>query len=336
MYIPSFTITSKMMSLVSEISEQVGSILMRLGDNVPSPMLRKKNQIKTIHSSLAIENNTLSLKQVTDIVDGKHVLGAPDEIQEVKNAIEAYRLMPQLDAFKEKDLLKAHGLMMKELVRNAGHYRQEGVGVFNGNGNCLHMAPPPARVPELMGDLFKWVSNTDVHPLVHSCVFHYEFEFIHPFIDGNGRMGRYWQTMLLRRWKGIFAWLPVETIVKEHQQDYYNIIAQCDREDESKWFVEFMLRCLLNTMESYEPDDEEEKEEMSNKVTNKVTNKVINKTALQILQLLKENGRLTRKDLSEKTGLSDSGIKKIINSLREEGFIKRIGANKNGYWKVNA
>ena len=336
MHIPSFTITSKMMSLVSEISEQVGSILMRLGDNVPSPMLRKKNQIKTIHSSLAIENNTLSLKQVTDIVDGKHVLGAPDEIQEVKNAIEAYRLMPQLDAFKEKDLLKAHGLMMKELVRNAGHYRQEGVGVFDGNGNCLHMAPPPARVPELMGDLFKWVSNTDVHPLVHSCVFHYEFEFIHPFIDGNGRMGRYWQTMLLRRWKGIFAWLPVETIVKEHQQDYYNIIAQCDREDESKWFVEFMLRCLLNTMESYEPDDEEEKEEMSNKVTNKVTNKVINKTALQILQLLKENGRLTRKDLSEKTGLSDSGIKKIINSLREEGFIKRIGANKNGYWKVNA
>ena len=142
--------------------------------------------------------------------------------------------------------------------------------------------------------------------------------------------------MLLRRWKGIFAWLPVETIVKEHQQDYYNVIAQCDREGESTRFVEFMLRCLLNTMESYEPDDEEEKEEMSNKVTNNVTNKVTNKTALQILQLLKENGRLTRKDLSEKTGLSDSGIKKIINSLREEGFIKRIGANKNGYWKVNA
>ena len=139
-----------MLHLVSEISEQVGILNARLGENVPSPMLRKKNQIKTIHSSLAIENNTLSLKQVTDIVNGKHVLGAPDEIQEVKNAIEAYRLMPQLDAFKEKDLLKAHGLMMKDLVKQAGNYRQEGVGVFDGNGNCLHMAPPADRVPHML------------------------------------------------------------------------------------------------------------------------------------------------------------------------------------------
>ena len=133
---------------------------MRLGENVPSPMLRKKNQIKTIHSSLAIEHNSLSLKQVTDIVDGKRVLGAPDEIQEVKNAIEAYRLMPDLDAFQEKDLLRTHELMMKDLVRHSGQYRQEGVGVFDGNGNCLHMAPPAERVPELMGDLFKWVKTT--------------------------------------------------------------------------------------------------------------------------------------------------------------------------------
>ena len=147
---------------------------MRLGDNAPSPQLRKKSQIKTIHSSLAIEHNSLSLKQVTDIIDGKRVLGAPDEIQEVKNAIEAYRLMPELDAFKEKDLLKAHGLMMKDLVKQAGHYRQEGVGVFDGNGNCLHMAPPADRVPQLMGDLFQWVKTTKEHPLIHSCVFHYE------------------------------------------------------------------------------------------------------------------------------------------------------------------
>ena len=147
MYIPPFNITEKILYLIAEISEQVGSLNLRIGSDVPSPMLRKKNQIRTIHSSLAIENNTLSLKQVTDIFDGKHVLGAPDEIQEVKNAIEAYRLMPKLDAFKEKDLLKAHGLMMSQLVRNAGHYRQEGVGVFDGNGNCLHMAPPPDRVP---------------------------------------------------------------------------------------------------------------------------------------------------------------------------------------------
>ena len=139
MYIPPFNITDKILHLIAEISEQIGSLNLRTGSDVPSPVLRRKNQIRTIHSSLAIENNTLSLKQVTDIIDGKHVLGAPDEIQEVKNAVEAYRLMPQLDAFKEKDLLKAHGLMMSQLVRNAGHYRQEGVGVFDGNGNCLHM-----------------------------------------------------------------------------------------------------------------------------------------------------------------------------------------------------
>ena len=224
MYKPPFDITSEMLHLISEISEQVGIINMRLGENAPSPHLRKKSQIKTIHSSLAIEHNSLSLKQVTDIIDGKRVLGAPDEIQ---------------------------------LVKQAGHYRNDGVGVFDGNGNCLHMAPPADRVPQLMGDLFHWVKTTKEHPLIHSCVFHYEFEFIHPFIDGNGRMGRFWQTMLLSRWKGIFAWLPVETIVKEHQQDYYNVIAKCDAAGNSTAFVEFMLKCLLDAMENYEDTEEE-------------------------------------------------------------------------------
>ena len=247
-YIPPFTVSDKITHLISEISEQLGILNAQLGEKAPSPMLRKKNQIRTIHSSLAIENNTLSLKQVTDIINGKHVLGAPDEIQEVKNANEAYQLMSQLDAFKEKDLLLAHELMMKELVRNAGRYRQEGVGVFDGNGNCVHMAPPPEQVPRLMGELFQWVKTTKTHPLVYSCVFHYEFEFIHPFMDGNGRMGRYWQTMLLSRWKGIFAWLPVETIVREHQQDYYAAIARSDSEASSTPFIEFMLQCLLKCL----------------------------------------------------------------------------------------
>ena len=238
------------MRLVSEISEQVGIVTTLLGDNVPSPLLRKANRIKTIHSSLAIEHNTLSLKQVTAIIDGKQVLGAPNEIQEVKNALKAYQLMPQLDAFKEKDLLKAHELMMLALVDNSGQYRTTGVGVFDGD-RCIHMAPPAERVPALMHDLFEWVRKTDVHPLVSSCVFHYEFEFIHPFIDGNGRMGRYWQTMLLSRWKGIFAWIPVETIVKEHQQEYYDVIAKCDAAGNSTAFIEFMLRCLLDAMNRY-------------------------------------------------------------------------------------
>lgn len=333
MYKPPFDITPEMLHLISEISEQVGIINMRLGENAPSPHLRKKSQIKTIHSSLAIEHNSLSLKQVTDIIDGKRVLGAPDEIQEVKNAIEAYRLMPELDAFKEKDLLKAHALMMKDLVKQAGHYRNDGVGVFDGNGNCLHMAPPADRVPQLMGDLFHWVKTTKEHPLIHSCVFHYEFEFIHPFIDGNGRMGRFWQTMLLSRWKGIFAWLPVETIVKEHQQDYYNVIAKCDAAGNSTAFVEFMLKCLLDAMENYE-DTEEEIVELHDKVADKVANKVANKSAQKVMLLLNENGHLTREELAERIGLSLGGIKKIINSLRENGFIERVGSNKTGYWKV--
>ena len=318
------------MHLVSEISEQVGIVTTLLGDNVPSPLLRKANRIKTIHSSLAIEHNTLSLKQVTAIIDGKQVLGAPNEIQEVKNALKAYQLMPQLDAFKEKDLLKAHELMMMALVDNSGQYRTTGVGVFDGD-RCIHMAPPAERVPALMHDLFEWVRKTDVHPLVSSCVFHYEFEFIHPFIDGNGRMGRYWQTMLLSRWKGIFAWIPVETIVKENQQDYYDVIAKCDTVGDSTAFIEFMLRCLLDAMNQIE----EEPEEDSIKVADKVADKVANKSAQKVLMLLYENGHLTREELSERTGLSLGGIKKIINSLRENGLIERVGSNKTGYWKVN-
>ena len=317
------------MRLVSEISEQVGIVTTLLGDNVPSPMLRKANRIKTIHSSLAIEHNTLSLKQVTAIIDGKHVLGAPNEIQEVKNALQAYQLMSQLDAFKEKDLLKAHKLMMQALVDKSGCYRTAGVGVFDGD-KCLHMAPPAERVPSLMHDLFEWVRKTDVHPLVSSCVFHYEFEFIHPFIDGNGRMGRYWQTMLLARWKGIFAWIPVETIVKEHQQEYYDVIAKCDAAGNSTTFIEFMLRCLLDAMNQIE----QEPEEVSNKVADKVADKVANKSAQKVLMLLYENGHLTRDELSERTGLSLGGIKKIINSLRESGLIVRVGSNKTGYWQV--
>ena len=339
MYIPPFDITSEMLHLISEISEQVGIINMRLGENAPSPQLRKKNQIKTIHSSLGIEHNSLSLKQVTDIIDGKRVLGAPDEIQEVKNAIEAYRLMPELYAFKEKDLLKAHGLMMKDLVHNAGHYRQEGVGVFNGE-QLLHMAPPAERVPHLMGDLFNWVSKTDVHPLIHSCVFHYEFEFIHPFVDGNGRMGRFWQTMLLSRWKGIFAWLPVETIVKDHQQDYYNVIAQSDAAGNSTVFVEFMLKCLLDAMENYENDENEVPNKVPHKVQDKVQNKVqdkfpeVSQPTWDVLAIIQQNPKATVTDICAKKGLKERQVYKHISILKSLGVIVRVGSNKTGYWRV--
>ena len=324
MYTPPFTINDEILSLVSEISEQIGALNVMLGNSMPSPMLRKENQIKTIHSSLAIEHNSLSLQQVTDIIEGKHVLGAPNEIQEVKNAVQAYQLMQQLDAFNEKDLLKAHRLMMQDLVAKSGQYRTEGVGVFDGD-RCLHMAPPPQRVPELMRDLFAWLRTTDTHPLITSCVFHYEFEFIHPFIDGNGRMGRYWQTMILARWKSIFAWLPVETIVKQNQQEYYNAIARSDAAGDSTVFILFMLKCLQATI----------KHEVENKVDNKVEDKLLTDSEQRIVKLMTEDAHITIAEICRKTKLSAAGVNKILASLRNKGIIKRIGANKNGYWDVH-
>ena len=321
MYTPPFTITDEILRLVSEISERVGELNVMLGERMPSPMLRKENQIKTIHSSLAIEHNSLSLQQVTDVINGKHVLGAPNEIQEVKNALQAYQLMYDLDAFQEKDLLRAHGLMMAGLVENTGQYRKGGVGVFAGE-QCIHMAPPADNVPFLMADLFEWISTTDTHPLVSSCVFHYEFEFIHPFMDGNGRMGRYWQTMLLSRWKGIFAWLPVETIVKQHQQDYYDAIAQSDSQGNSTIFITFMLRCILQTIKEQQ------------KVTDKVAYKVTDKSEDKLLNIIRATPAITIPQLMQMLSLSDSGVRKILRRLQQQGRIVRIGANKNGYWQV--
>ena len=317
MYTPPFTITDEILRLVSEISERVGELNVMLGERMPSPMLRKENQIKTIHSSLAIEHNSLSLQQVTDVINGKHVLGAPNEIQEVKNAVQAYQLMQSLDAFQEKDLLRAHGLMMADLVDNAGRYRKGGVGVFAGE-QCIHMAPPADNVPFLMADLFEWISTTDTHPLVSSCVFHYEFEFIHPFMDGNGRMGRYWQTMLLSRWKGIFAWLPVETIVKQHQQDYYDAIAQSDAQGNSTIFINFMLKCILKTINEQQ----------------KVTYKVTDKSENRILNIIQATPTVTVVQLMEILSMSDSGVRKILRKLQQEGRLVRVGANKNGHWEI--
>lgn len=321
MYAPPFNITDEILWLVSEISEQVGALNAVLGTRIPSPILRKENQIKTIHSSLAIEHNSLSLQQVTDVINGKHVLGAPNEIQEVKNAIQAYQLMKSLDAFQEADLLRAHKLMMVDLVDNAGQYRKGGVGVFAGE-QCIHMAPPADRVPTLMADLFEWISQTDTHPLVSSCVFHYEFEFIHPFMDGNGRMGRYWQTILLSRWKGIFAWLPVETIVKQHQQDYYNAIAQSDAQGESTAFIAFMLRCILQSVKEQQ------------KVTDKVAYKVTDKSEDKLLNIIRETPSITIPQLMQMLSMSDSGVRKILRKLQQQGRLVRIGANKNGHWEI--
>ena len=203
MYIPQFEITSKIIELISNISEKIGEIT-SIQNSSYHIQLRKENRIKTIHSSLAIENNSLSLEQITAIIEGKRVLGNPNEITKVKNAVQDYDLLLSLNPYKEKYLLKTHKLMMQDLVSGSGKYRNDGVGIFDGE-KVIHVAVPAKRVPELMADLFDWLKTSDVHPLIKSCVFHYEFEFIHPFQDGNGRMGRLWQTVILKEWKEVFA-----------------------------------------------------------------------------------------------------------------------------------
>ena len=245
-YAPPFHMTDAIIAKISEISELVGSIT-AWQDMHTNLKLRRENRIKTIYSSLAIENNTLSLDQVTAILIGKRVLGTPKEIQEVKNAFDAYEQLLSFNPYSVGDLLKAHRTLMNELVREAGMFRSGGVGVFNGD-QLIHMAPPANLVPELMNNLLTWAENSKVHPLVKSCAFHYEFEFIHPFADGNGRMGRMWNTLLLYQWKPIFAWLPIETLIRERQQAYYAALAQADQTADATPFVEFLLTVIYDTL----------------------------------------------------------------------------------------
>ena len=317
MNIPPFTISENILNLVGEISETIGSITALMSGDAPHPMLRKSNRIKTIQSSLAIENNSLTIEQVTAIVEGKRVLGAPNEITEVQNAIEAYQLMQEINPLNEKDLLRAHKLMMQNLIRENGRYRSTTVGVFGQQG-CVHMAPPPLMVPKLMSDLFAWIKTTKVHPLVSSCVFHYEFEFIHPFCDGNGRMGRFWQSALLARWNPVFMWLPVETIVKAHQQQYYDVIALCDSKGDSTEFVEFMLNCIKQSIGDIE----------SPKASPKTSPKDI------LLALIRQNNKVTVSQIAAAWGISKRNAQNRINQFVDDGIIVHIGAARGGHWEI--
>ncbi|ATW24700.1 Fic family protein [Candidatus Formimonas warabiya] len=285
-YVPPYTITDNIISLIAEISELIGSISVSSNMN-SNPKLRRDNRIRTIHASLAIENNSLSLNQVTDIINGKRVLGAPNEIHEVKNAYEAYEHLLQYNPFSVKDLLSAHRVLMDGLVKEVGMFRVGGVGVFAGE-NLVHMAPPADRVPQLIAELLHWTKNAQVHPLIKSCVFHYEFEFIHPFSDGNGRMGRMWQTLLLYQWKPIFAWLPVETLIREQQEEYYKVLAASDQAADSGPFVEFLLQMICDTLQEIAK-----------------TVQVPDQVTVQVKKLLNEldNDTLSAKELMARVGL---------------------------------
>lgn len=246
-YEPPFHVTDQIINLVTAIGQEVGRITVLSFGN-QNPHLRRENRIKTIHSSLAIEHNSLSLEQVTAIIEGKRVLGNPNEIQEVRNAYEAYDLMLHLDQGKVTDLLKAHKVMMKGLIRENGQFRSGGVGVFDGDV-VIHMAPPAQFVPQQIAALFDWYHHSEMHPLIKSAIFHYEFEFIHPFADGNGRIGRYWHSMLLGQWNDLFYWLPIEELIRSRQQEYYAALGKSDHQTDSAPFVTFMLEIILDTLQ---------------------------------------------------------------------------------------
>jgi Fic family protein len=245
-YQPPYTITPAIVNLIVEIGEIIGRYTL-LAEQRLTPRLRRASRIRTIQASLAIENNSLSVEQVTAVIEGKRVLGHPREVQEVRNAFAAYEAMEGWDMSAEKDLLAAHDLLMRGLVDETGCYRAGGVGIFRGE-QLVHMAPPAHRIAQLMADLLKWLENTQEHPLVASCIFHYEFEFIHPFADGNGRMGRLWQSLILRHWRPLLAYLPVETVVQARQEAYYRVLAIADEQADSTPFILFMLSALRDAL----------------------------------------------------------------------------------------
>ena len=309
-YKPPFHTTDRITNLVAAISEQIGRIKVLSHGNL-NPHLRKENRIRTIHSSLAIEQNSLSLEQVTAIVDGKRVLGNPNEIREVRNAYDTYNMMLSLDPYAVKDLLKAHKKMMEGLIPENGRFRSGGVGVFAGDA-VMHMAPPARLVPGEIQDLFEWYKTSEMHPLIRSSIFHYEFEFIHPFADGNGRMGRMWHSLLLGKWNEIFYWLPIEELIRSRQQEYYNAFGASNRESDSSAFVELMLEIILDTLrETTVVGNAEES-------TKAAANSYIQK----LLHVLGDE-ELSAAEIMRRLGLSHRPTfrKNYLNPALEQGFI---------------
>ena len=321
---PPFNISAEAINMIAEISALIERHNIAL-EGEWDLRLRKANRIKTIHSSLAIEGNTLTEDEVRDIINGREVVAPIRQIQEVRNAIRVYDIYSQLNPFSEKDLMRAHGIMMEALADDAGRYRSGGVGVF-GDGGLVHLAPPPQRVPELMGNLFSWLKQSKDHLLIRSCVFHYEFEFIHPFSDGNGRTGRLWQSLILGRLNPIFEHLPVENMVYANQQEYYDAISASTADGQSGPFIDFMLKEIIKALQK----------NIKAETPGKVPSKVPSKSEAAVLKLLADDPSMTRARLGQLTNLSDSGIKKIIAGLKKSGLLERTGSDKRGYWIVKS
>ena len=306
---PPYEITNKILSLIASISEKIGEVK-SAHLNKPPTELRKRNRIKTIQSSLKIEGNTLTIEQITDIIENKRVIGPQKDIIEVKNAIDVYSRLNNLKPYQLKSLCKAHKLLMRGLLEDAGRLRTKSVGIVKGE-EVAHIAPPGEIVTPLMNELFDYLKNNDDILLVKSCVFHYEFEFIHPFLDGNGRIGRLWQTMILKEYSPVFEYLPIETLIKERQQEYYYVLGESDNQGTSTVFIEFMLEIINDSLE-----------ELLN-----IQN--LNQSGEERIQLYFEiagKDYFTRQEyLRHNKGISPSTASRDLRNGVEQGILERTG-----------
>ena len=317
---PPFEITNQIIDYVAEIAELIGRLNAAhlLSTN---PTLRRANRIRTIHGSLAIEQNTLSLEQVTAVLNGKQVLASPKDIAEVKNAYEIYEWLEELNPYSVDDLLTAHGIMTRGLMEESGVFRTRPVGVVDSEGHVLHFGTLPQYVPDLVMELLDWVKTSEVHMLIRSCVFHYEFELIHPFADGNGRVGRLWHTLLLSKWNPAFAWLPVESIIHDRQQEYYDAINASNDEGESTVFIEFMLSAIKAAL----MDAINMSNEMSDGKVDKITLRW-NK----IQEYLKIHDYIMNADVRELCGVSVATANRILAGFVADG--KLVKYREGGHW----
>jgi len=315
-YKPLYTITSEILRVSAEISELVGEYSL-IAQKALTPQLRRKNRIKTVQASCEIENNTLTLNQVTAVFEGKRVIGLPREIQEVRNAFKAYEGLDTWTPWSKSDFLEAHKLLTENLIDESGIFRSTGVGIYQ-DKNLIHMPPPAERVPYLISELQQWLKNTADHPIIASTVFHYECEFIHPFQDGNGRLGRLWQTLILSKWNAVWAYLPVETQVRDNQKEYYSVLGESDKSGEATPFITFMVQLLKKSLVQALENPQHERDSATSKGTKMALSRHQDKLLnfCKIERTIKE--MMTHINRKDRTKFRNS----ILNPLLKSGLLK--------------
>lgn len=331
---PPFHLTHAMFGSVAEIAERVGA-WNAANRATLLPQLRRGNRIRSIQASLAIEHNTLSVEQVTAVLDGKPVLGTPREIQEVLNAFAAYETMAEWQPTRLDDLLAAHERLMRGLVEDAGRLRSGGVGIYQGT-QVVHVAPPASRLPALMHGLLDWLARTDAHPLIASCAFHYELEFIHPFSDGNGRIGRLWQTLILSRWQPMLAFLPVETVIKRRQADYYRLLGEADQAGDCTAFIGFLLEAIADALQQAMTDTGAGTHDGRTPAEAPVETPVQTpgRTPERILAVLAAHPACTLAEVATAVGKSLRAVERAVARLQQQGRLRFVGPRKGGRWEV--